>query len=174
MTSQVNDLREDTTAALESSSELVKSYRSFARMMDSALRSISEHGGYIFPNSDLNRLFDEISDHSSELAQHASQMQEKILSLVMMIDKTKEEGRKALWAKIWSWLIITFKVLAKVMDVGSSVANYIPHIGSTASSVMQAGSSLCSSVVKICTEMNNGEYKFHMLLLNIPIYMPFA
>lgn len=154
---QVDSLRDDTNNALQSSRDLVRSYGTFARMMDGKFRSLAQRGGQVFPDPDITRKFEEISGHSSELMRHASQMQEKLLDLVMMLDNTKQDSKKALWKKIGSWLLQTFKVLAKILDFGSTIAGYIPHVGSIASSVMQAGSNICASAAKICQEMNDGE-----------------
>jgi len=154
--SQVDSLRDDTSKALRSSRDLIRSYGTFARMMDSKLRSLTQRGGQVFPDPDITRKFEEISGHSSELMKHASQMQEKLLDLVTMLDSAKRDSKKALWKRIWTWLIQTFKILAKVLDFGSSLAGYVPNFGSTASSIMQAGSTVCTSVAKICSEINDG------------------
>jgi len=154
--SHVDSLRDDTNKALESSRDLVRSYGTFARLMDSKFRSLAQRGGYVFPDPDITRKFEEISGHSSELMKHASQMQEKLIDLVTMLDNAKQDSKKALWKRIWSWLIQTFKILAKVLDFGSSLAGYIPNVGSAVSSIMQTGSTVCASAAKICQEMNDG------------------
>ncbi len=95
--SHVDSLRDDTSKALQSSQDLIRSYEMFARMMDCKLWPLAQRGGQVFPDPDITHKFEEISGHSSALIKHAMQMQARLVSLVMMLDGARDDQRATYW-----------------------------------------------------------------------------
>ncbi len=159
---RVYELRDEASVALESSHQVLDSYRSFARCMDKSLRKLSQEGGQLYSGSDLRQLGQEVSTHSEALTLHVATMQEKLMDLVSMLDTTKRDADKhKLWKKIWGWLVKAFRILGAVLTASAVIAPFVHPVGIVASAIMGGLTKLTSYAATVCEDIHKRKYRLN-------------
>ena len=155
----VDDLRNQASAALESSASILANHEKFATQMDALLSSSINHAtGDLYRPTELMAIGDNILDQSSEISMHTKAMQDQLEYILKLVNEVKKrQERRLLWKKILKWLVKAFNILALILSAGALIMPLVvPGIGAVGSAALGAGAVLATAAAVVCQDMARG------------------